>query len=241
MGGTLREEDRLVADEFITEGDAVGAAPQTSSAHPDAPVAEVTAPPPLQAPPARPPATAPTGPAWMGYARRFAIPALLVLALAATGTFAYLWQSAGAASNDRAALRSAGAGFSRAFLTLDSAHIDRTETAVLRLSTGAFQRVYKQGLEAGVLSALLRVAHATTTATVPDVYVGAFNARSATVITHDVVTVTAFDSKGKAQPARSVEFYIQLDLVKQGGRWLVDGVENLNFGAPAQPSASTSP
>ena len=221
------DREVLVADDFIAEGDVVdGGQPRVEAAVPE---------------PQTPPPARPVGPAWLAVARRVWVPVLLVAALAASGTFAWLWQSAGSASTDRTSLRAAGAGFTKAFLTLDSAHIDRTEAAVLKLSTGAFQRVYKQGLEAGVLSAVLSVAHATTTARVPDVYVGAYNSRSANVITHALVTVVAYDKSGKALPARSVEFYVQLDLVKQGSRWLVDGVENLNFGAPAQPSSSASP
>jgi len=231
---TLAEEVPFVApDDFIAEGDVVEGAPRP-------PASGASAMPPHETGVGAPPRKL-TLAERFGPALRFGVPTLLVLALAATGTFAWLWQSAGAASGDRAALRVAGAKFSMAFLTLDSAHIDRTEAAVLKLSTGAFQRVYKQGLEAGVLSAVLSVAHATTTASVPDVYVGASDAKSATVITHALVNVTAYDGKGNAQPPRRVEFYIQLDLVKQSGRWLVDGVENLNFGAPAQPSSAPSP
>jgi len=221
------QEAGFVTDDFITEGDVVEGAQRPHTTEPERPQP--------------PPPAASAAPPWLAMLRRFWLPGLLVLALAATGTFTWLWRSADASNSDRAALTAAGAGFTRAFLTLDSAHIDRTEAAVLKLSTGAFQRVYKQGLEAGVLSAVLSVAHATTTARVPDVYVGSANSRSANVITHALVTVVAFDKSGKALPARSVEFYVQLDLVKQGGRWLVDGVENLNFGAPAQPAASPTP
>jgi hypothetical protein len=164
---------------------------------------------------------------------------VLALTVLAAATMGVLWNAARSGERDRVSLRAAGAHFAQAFLTLDSAHIDRTEAAVVALSTGAFQRTYKQGLEAGVLRTILSVAHATTTAKPAEVFVGTFDGRSASVIAHETVTVVAFDSAGHARAPRSVEFYIQLDLVKQSGRWLVDGVENLNFGAA--PAATQTP
>jgi hypothetical protein len=133
----------------------------------------------------------------------------------------------------RSAAEAAGR-FTERFLTIDSTKIERTQDAVLELSTGAFRRTYRTGLASGVLQVLLTGSRVRTEATVTEVFIGETDARTAHVITDVRVTVRPLDT-GRA--VRQESFLVELDLVKQRGKWLVDNVADLRPGGTAEPAA----
>jgi hypothetical protein len=123
-------------------------------------------------------------------------------------------------------------------LTLDSRDPNRTERAVVALATGSFRRTFQQGFEAGLVQALVAVGQVRTEATVKEVFIGDSDSRSAHVIVHVGVVVHPI-----AQPAVTStrpDSWIELDLVKQAGRWLVDGVGDLKFGTSDSDTGTPS-
>lgn len=127
--------------------------------------------------------------------------------------------------------------FAEALLTYDFNNLEAAKRRVLSLSTGKFRKEYEQAF-AGGLDVLLQETKATSTGTVTDVFVGSIEDGSATAI-----AVANAVAEGTAGTKRTVASYIQLDLVRVGGRWRVDGVTNLNFGRDAgqvPPAATTT-
>lgn len=127
--------------------------------------------------------------------------------------------------------------FAEALLTYDFNDLAAAKQRVLSLSTGKFQKEYEQAF-AGGLDVLLKETKATSTGTVTDVFVGPIEDDTATAI-----AVANAVAEGTSGTKRTVASYIQLDLVRVGGRWRVDGVTNLNFGrdaAPVPPAVTTT-
>ena len=137
---------------------------------------------------------------------------------------------------DRREVERVSSRFGQSLLTFDYRNMTPTRDAVFSLSTGTFHKQYEQAFKS--LTTLIQQGKTVSRGTVTDVFVGDIGDHNASVI---VVVDTA--TTGTAGPRSAVDSYIQLDLVQTGGRWLVDGVTNLNFnqavGGPA-PSAAPS-
>ena len=166
--------------------------------------------------------------------------AAAALLLVTTVAFAVLWSGARTDQSDADDIRRVAGAFADRFLTLDSENLDATKIAVLELSTGAFRRTYEEGLEAGVLEAILDLGRTRTDTTVDEVFLGDVDDRAAHVIVSAETVSRTVDEAGGAQPPRRVSFWLELDLVKQDGGWLIDGVRNLNFGARGSPAGPES-
>jgi hypothetical protein len=139
--------------------------------------------------------------------------------------------------NDRQVATRTASQFASQFLTYDYEHLDRAKRAILRLSTGKFRTEYQQGFSA--LEQLFAATKSRASVVVKDVYTGQIE--SGTV---SVVVVADQAVEGISGTKRRLDAWLQLDLVKAGSRWLVDGVTSLNFpqgstapGAPGAPSA----
>jgi hypothetical protein len=145
--------------------------------------------------------------------------------------------------HDRAQVQDVSGRFAAALLTYDYNDLDGAKRRVLALSTGKFRKEYEQAFSGG-LDVLFKETKATSAGTVTDVFVGLVE--NGTVTTIAVVDAVA---RGTAGNRRLVSSYIQLQLVKVGGQWQVDGVTNLNLAAagdstgttPAPATATTTP
>lgn len=150
--------------------------------------------------------------------------------------FAVLWDGARGDQGDADSVRRVAGTFTDRFLTLDSKDLEPNKRGVLALSTGAFKRTYEEGLETQVLQAILALGDTTTEATITEIYLGEVDARTAHVIVQAETTAFTIDEEGTARPPLTQEIYIELDLLKQDGAWLVDHVAHLNFGGPRSTS-----
>jgi Mce-associated membrane protein len=137
---------------------------------------------------------------------------------------------------DRRGVERTASQLAARLLTYDYRKLDAARAGVLELATGTFRREYDEAF-AG-LKELLNTTKAVSVGDVTDVFVGDLSDDGATAIV--VVNTTAEGVSGRR---RTFASYIQLDLVRTQGRWLVDGVTNLNFGqvAPDEQSPGTAP
>lgn len=131
-------------------------------------------------------------------------------------------------------IREVSGRFAAALLTYDFEQLERSKDRVLSLSTGNFKRQYEQAFTGG-LDVLLKETKARSEATVTDVYLGEVADDTATAI-----VVADAKAEGTAGTRRTISSYIQLELVKVGGRWRVDGVTNLNFGQGTDAGTTTT-
>jgi len=137
--------------------------------------------------------------------------------------------------NERQAATRTASRFADQFLTYDYEHLDRSKQAVLRLSTGKFRKEYEQGV--GALEQIFVTTKSRASVVVKDVFTGQIE--SGTV---SVVVVADQAVEGISGTKRRLDAWLQLDLVKVGSRWLVDGVTSLNFGqTPAAPGGQPTP
>lgn len=139
---------------------------------------------------------------------------------------------------DREEVEEVSGRFASALLTYDYRDLAGAKKRVLDMSTGKFKAEYEKAFDGG-LDKLFEATQSRSAGTVTDVFVGPIEAGSVTTI-----TVVDAVSTGTAGGRRLVSSYIELQLVKVGGRWKVDGVSNLNLTAPTSeavvPGASTT-
>jgi hypothetical protein len=142
---------------------------------------------------------------------------------------------------DRRDVERVSSRFAERLVTFDYRRLEQARSSVSSLSTGKFQKEYERAFRQS-LQQLITAAKTTSEGTVTDLFVGPVEDDNASAI---VVVDTR--TTGAAGPRQSFDSYIQLDLVKVRGKWLVDGVTNLNFaaggaagGAPAAPSPATT-
>lgn len=132
---------------------------------------------------------------------------------------------------DREKVEEVSGAFASALLTYDYQDLEGAKKRVLELSTGKFKAEYEKAFDGG-LDQLFRATQARSAGTVTDVFVGPIEDDSVTTIA--VVDAVA---RGTAGGRRLLSSYIELQLVKVGGRWKVDGVSNLNLASPTSESA----
>lgn len=132
--------------------------------------------------------------------------------------------------DDRRAVERLSSRFAEQLLTFDYRTLDDTRKAVFAMSTGKFQRDYDRAFRRN-LKELLTAGKTVSVGTVTELFVGQVDKGSAAAI-----AVVDTSTRGAAGPRRSFDSYIELDLVKVDGRWLVDGVTNLSFTPGGTPS-----
>jgi Mce-associated membrane protein len=163
--------------------------------------------------------------AWMAAAGVLAVAVIGLSLVAAT-----LASSSSAERGDRRQVEDVSGRFATALLTYDYQDLKTAKARVLALSTGKFKAEYEQAFTGG-LDKLFTETQARSAGTVEQIFVGDIEDDSVTT----VVVVNAV-AKGSAGSRRLISSYIQLQLVKVKGRWRVDGVTNLNLGAPSTDS-----
>lgn len=157
---------------------------------------------------------------------------LLVVATGLGAAAATLYSRLQAERGDRDDVAEVSGRFAEALLSYDYEDLDRAKGRVLADATGRFKNEYERAFTGG-LDVLLKETKARSRGTVLDVFVSEIEDDNAKAIA--VVTASAEGIAGRRQATDS---YIQLDLVKVGGKWKVDGVTNLNFGQPGPPGAT---
>jgi predicted outer membrane lipoprotein len=139
---------------------------------------------------------------------------------------------------DREEVEEVSGRFASALLTYDYRDLEGAKKRVLDMSTGKFKAEYEKAFDGG-LDKLFEATQSRSAGTVTDVFVGPIESDTVTSI-----AVVDAVSSGTAGGRRLVSSYIELQLVKVGGRWKVDGVSNLNLTAPTSeavvPGASTT-
>jgi hypothetical protein len=135
-------------------------------------------------------------------------------------------------------VRKVAGDFGAATLTYDYRDLKPFERRMRANATGSFKRQLTDGLPG--LEALITQLKSVSEATVKQVYVSDVEAHSASAL----VVVEARAKNGDA-PERTLDAaYVELELVKAGGRWLVAGVSTLDLGqgsaAAALPNAGTT-
>lgn len=107
----------------------------------------------------------------------------------------------------------------QAFLGIDHLNVDAQAETVLEGATGDFEQQYTDQLD--TLKQSARNEESTAVATVLEVGISDIDDTTATVFVAANTEVTSRSTDGEA---RTVPWRIQLDLVKEGGRWLTSGL-----------------
>ncbi|HZN12876.1 MAG TPA: hypothetical protein VFB78_01300 [Acidimicrobiales bacterium] len=165
------------------------------------------------------------------------IAALTVL----TGVFAWgatKYSSVNGQLNDIEAIRRVAGEFGATTLTYDYKDLPSFDRRMRAHATGTFKRQLGEGLPG--LKTLITQLKSHSEATVKQVLVSDIDEHSASAL----VVVEAKAQNGDA-PARTLDdAYIELQLVKAGKRWLIDGVSTLDLGqgssGPAVPGVTTT-
>ena len=108
----------------------------------------------------------------------------------------------------------------QAFLGIDHQNVDERAQVVLDGGTGDFKQQYADELDSLARSA--QAQRSTAEATVLEVGMNDIDASTATVFVAADTEVTSKVTDGKA---RTVPWRIQLDMVKEGERWLTSGLQ----------------
>jgi Mce-associated membrane protein len=138
-----------------------------------------------------------------------------VLALIGTAVLAPKISAANTRDDRRAEILRAARQQAVDFTTLDYRHLDRDLALVLKGSTGDFRRQFKAGTKN--LTALVTANKAVSTGEVLDAGLVSSDSDSARVlVVADSTVINTSSPKGEQRHYR-----IQLNLVRQNGRWLV--------------------
>lgn len=108
----------------------------------------------------------------------------------------------------------------QAFLGIDHRNVDAQAQVVLDGATGEFKQQYAEELDSLRRSA--RAQGSIAEATVLEVGISDIDSSSATVFVAADTEVTSNATDGKS---RTVPWRIQLDMVKEGDRWLTTGLQ----------------
>jgi hypothetical protein len=126
--------------------------------------------------------------------------------------------------DDITSVRRVAGQFGAAALTYDYKDLKPFEQRMRANATGTFRRQLGDGLTG--LETLIREAKSQSEATVKQIYVGEVEAHAASA----VVEVEARAKNGDAAVRTLPAAFIELQLVKAGGHWLIDGVSTLDLG-----------
>lgn len=166
--------------------------------------------------------------------RRLFVIGAIVLAALITFAFAFgatRYSAARSDLDDISAIRSVAGDFGAAALTYDYHDLAPFRRRMRAHATGTFKRQLSDGLSG--LETLITTARSQSEATVKQIYVSDVDGHSSSAI----VVVEAKAKNGDAEARTLPAAYIELQLVKTGGRWLIDGVSSLDLGS-AVPGAS---
>ena len=168
--------------------------------------------------PAAPPGGLPAGRSRWRIAA-LALAALLVVALAVA---AVLLGSDRADLSDRldeqSDARAVAGRVGEALLTYEAGNLEESRDTIVELSTEEFAAIYEEAFSAG-LQPTIEELQASSVGTVRDTYLTEIDDDSARAIV--VVDAEAVSSAGTR---RLVGSYLQIDLVREDGRWLADQV-----------------
>ena len=136
-------------------------------------------------------------------------------------------------SGREAAVRRAAGAFGTAILSYDYQHVDEWKRNVSKLSTGVFKKQF-ENYSKSLGTIFVNTKNSSDVRDI-EIFLNDVDAKSATAIV--VVDTT---TSGASSSGRAVTAYLQLDLVKAGNAWLVDGLTNLNLGAAPQAATPTT-
>jgi Mce-associated membrane protein len=163
---------------------------------------------------------------------KLAVAALAALSFALAIVAAMVSASNKDSGREAAVRRTAGA-FGTAILTYDYKHVDAWKRNVTNLSTGVFKKQFESYSKS--LGTIFVTTKNSSDVRDIEIFLNDVSDKSATAIV--VVDTT---TSGTASKGRAVTAYLQLDLVKSGNAWLVDGLTNLNLGASAPAATATT-
>lgn len=140
--------------------------------------------------------------------------------------------------DDVEAVRRVAGDFGAATLTYDHRDLRPFERRMKAHATGTFRRQLQDGLDG--LKSLITELRSQSVATVKQIYVSDLDDGSAAAI-----VVVEARAKNGDDPERTLEAaYIELQLLKVGKRWRIDGVSTLDLGGassgPSVPGATTT-
>ena len=181
-------------------------------------------------------ADAPTGRPWRAVAVVLAV--LVVLAAATAGVEWRRASDSSAKESTRHNVEAAAGGFAEALLSYDYTDLVGARDRVVALATDTFAQQYTAGFSEGLGNQITSL-QATAKATIRTVYVSDVTGDSAKAV---VAVDTEVHSSSSTQ--RHLGQYLDLALVRQGGRWRVDTVTYLGSlddqTSPAAGSTTTS-
>ena len=162
-----------------------------------------------------------------------------IAAILAVVTLVSLLVAANAQSDSRADRRdrenamATATRLATALSTYDHRDFEASKRRVHELATGAFLQDYDD--KVGGLAEVIRVAQATSEAVVRDVFISEIEDGRARALVH-------YDIRGSGVGGTRLQLgnWVDLSLVKVEGRWLVDGVQNLNLQPPQQGASAGS-
>lgn len=126
-------------------------------------------------------------------------------------------------SSEYAAVTEAATDQVTAFLDIDHESVDEQLQTVLDGATGEFKKQYAAQLE--TIKAQAEEQQSSADATILKVGISTLTPESATVFVAANTDITSHATNGKV---RTVPWRIQLDLVKEGERWLTAGLQFVN-------------
>ncbi len=177
-------------------------------------------------------------------AARWPLVACVMLAAVAVVAALFGLQQRNSLRSDRALnkdLRDISGQTVAALTNYDYQHLDQWRAGVLRNLTGSFQNTFKSSLQG--FEQVYVAEHNRGTSTVEGVWVGQPNGGQATTTVLVRITVTSLTG------THTIEPYVQLTLLKVGGRWRVDDVQytiesgsgTTSSGSGAAPASPTTP
>jgi len=131
--------------------------------------------------------------------------------------------SSPSASQEYADVTAAATDQVTVFLDIDHESVDEQLQAVLDGATGEFKKQYAAQVDA--IKAQAEEQQSSADATILEVGISTLTPESATVFVAANTDVTSKATKGEP---RTVPWRIQLDLVKEGERWLTAGLQFVN-------------
>jgi hypothetical protein len=159
--------------------------------------------------------------------RRVVVLVAIVAGALVTGLLAFVatrYSAVNSELSDIRAIRRVTGEFGAASLTYDYRDLGPFEKRMKAHATGTFRRQLGEGL--GGLETLIKQLKSRSEATVKQVFVSDVEESSASAL----VVVEARAQNGHEPPRTLDAAYIELQLVKVGSRWLIDGVSTLDLG-----------
>jgi hypothetical protein len=137
-------------------------------------------------------------------------------------------------TSDRDNAEQVASRMASALVTYDYRNLDKYKSEVASRATGKFRNEFQQGFQG--LDVFIVRAQSRSTGTVKNVFLDAIRDNSTTA-----VAVLDQSVQGLSGTQRRFDSYVELTLVKLGGKWKVDGVSYLNPAAESgQGGGATS-